>query len=65
MGKFNEIFAQGSQEDAHEFLAFLLDQIHEDLNRIKHKPYVENKLLSKWPTYVEAADAWLGYLSRN
>lgn len=27
-----------------EFLAFLLDGLHEDLNRIKHKPYVEVSL---------------------
>lgn len=26
-----------------EFLAFLLDGLHEDLNRIKHKPYIEEK----------------------
>ena len=28
-------FSQNTQEDAHEFLAFLLDIIHEDLNRVK------------------------------
>jgi len=50
LGKFNEIFASGTQEDAHEFIAYLLDQIHEDLNRIKKKPYVEIKTLTNWPT---------------
>lgn len=33
-------FAGGTQEDAHEFLAYLLDLIHEDLNRVKNKPQI-------------------------
>ena len=35
------------QQDAQEFLSVLLDQLHEDLNRISNKPYVE--LLEKQP----------------
>ena len=35
------------QEDSQEFLSVLLDQLHEDLNRISNKPYVE--LLEKQP----------------
>ncbi|KAJ2077682.1 hypothetical protein H4R24_004985 [Coemansia sp. RSA 988] len=30
-----------NQQDAHEFLAFFLDGMHEDLNRIVQKPYIE------------------------
>ena len=30
-------FASKSQQDTHEFLNFLLDGLHEDLNRIKRK----------------------------
>ena len=29
------------QQDAQEFLNFLLDALHEDANRIRKKPYVE------------------------
>ena len=29
------------QQDAQEFLSVLLDQLHEDLNRITDKPYIE------------------------
>ena len=32
----------GQQQDAHEFFVFLLDGLHEDLNRVVgKKPYVE------------------------
>ena len=31
------------QQDSQELMAFLLDGLHEDLNRIKRKPYVEMK----------------------
>eukprot|EP00957_Ditylum_brightwellii_P025793 1951066-Ditylum_brightwellii.AAC.1 len=34
-------FAGVSQHDAMEFLAYLLDGLHEDLNRVKNAPYVE------------------------
>lgn len=30
-----------SQHDSQEFLNFLLDNLHEDLNRVLKKPYVE------------------------
>ena len=31
------------QHDAQELLAFVLDGLHEDLNRVRVKPYVELK----------------------
>ena len=34
-------FAGRRQQDAQEFLSVLLDQLHEDLNRITDKPYIE------------------------
>ena len=34
-------FANFAQHDAHEFLSFLLDGLHEDLNRVRSKPYTE------------------------
>lgn len=42
LGMCNQMFAGYSQQDSQEFLTFLLDGLHEDLNRIKEKPYVEN-----------------------
>ena len=41
IGSCNSMFAGHMQQDSQEFLAFLLDGLHEDLNRIKNKPYVE------------------------
>lgn len=34
-------FEDGSQHDAQEFLAYLLDGLHEDLNRAKKMPVEE------------------------
>lgn len=36
-------FTDFQQHDSQEFLAFLLDGLHEDLNRVHAKPYVELK----------------------
>eukprot|EP01059_Diplonema_ambulator_P001743 TRINITY_DN11468_c0_g1_i4.p1 TRINITY_DN11468_c0_g1~~TRINITY_DN11468_c0_g1_i4.p1 ORF type:complete len:605 (+),score=62.55 TRINITY_DN11468_c0_g1_i4:187-1815(+) len=47
------------QQDSQEFLAFLLDALHEDVNRVTQKKYSEDK---KNDT---PASAWGGYLSRN
>jgi ubiquitin C-terminal hydrolase len=38
---FAEHFAGGGQQDAHELLSFVLDGLHEDLNRVVKKPYVQ------------------------
>ena len=39
--KFKSQFSTFRQQDAQEFLSLLLEQLHEDLNRISNKPYVE------------------------
>lgn len=36
------MFSGYGQQDSQEFLSFLVDGLHEDLNRILKKPYVEN-----------------------
>ena len=45
--KLKKQFDGYRQQDAQEFLSVLLDQLHEDLNRITDKPYIE--LLEKQP----------------
>ena len=39
--KLKKQFEGYRQQDAQEFLSVLLDQLHEDLNRITDKPYIE------------------------
>lgn len=41
IGRFAPQFSGYQQHDSQEFLAFLLDGLHEDTNRIKNKPYIE------------------------
>ncbi|TKX25444.1 ubiquitin carboxyl-terminal hydrolase-like protein 3 [Elsinoe australis] len=36
------MFSGYGQQDSQEFLSFLVDALHEDLNRIQKKPYLEN-----------------------
>jgi ubiquitin carboxyl-terminal hydrolase 4/11/15 len=42
LGKFGPQFGGYGQQDSQEFMSFLLDALHEDLNRIDKKPYIEN-----------------------
>ncbi|PIA94728.1 Ubiquitin carboxyl-terminal hydrolase 12 [Cercospora beticola] len=42
LGRHQPMFSGYGQQDSQEFLSFLVDAIHEDLNRIHKKPYVEN-----------------------
>ena len=48
-----------------ELLAFLLDGLHEDLNRVKNKPYIEYPDSNDRPDEEVAAEAWRNYKARN
>eukprot|EP00882_Tetradesmus_deserticola_P008738 GHRQ01009215.1.p1 GENE.GHRQ01009215.1~~GHRQ01009215.1.p1 ORF type:complete len:470 (+),score=231.36 GHRQ01009215.1:579-1988(+) len=41
IAQFAPQFSGYAQHDSQEFLAFLLDGLHEDINRIQQKPYIE------------------------
>lgn len=66
--RFAPQFSGYQQHDSQEFLAFLLDGLHEDLNRVLKKPYVEKP---DWEgggdkELVELAQkSWDGYMLRN
>ncbi|KAF8597077.1 cysteine proteinase [Ceratobasidium sp. AG-I] len=70
LGRFAPAFSGYQQHDTQEFLGFLLDGLHEDLNRVLKKPYVEKP---EWPEEgggleVEARlarETWGGYMKRN
>lgn len=42
IGSMQPMFSGYGQQDSQEFLSFLVDALHEDLNRIQKKPYNEN-----------------------
>ena len=44
VGRFAPQFSGYQQQDSHELLAFLLDGLHEDLNLVLKKPYVDMSL---------------------
>ena len=39
VGGINKRFRGYGQQDAHEFLRFLMDGLHEDLNRVHERPW--------------------------
>ncbi|KAL8526927.1 hypothetical protein ACS0TY_015974 [Phlomoides rotata] len=53
------------QHDSQELLSFLLDGLHEDLNRVKRKPYVQAKEEDDRPDEEVADEYWKNHLSRN
>ena len=63
---FVKQFAGFSQHDSHEMLAYMMDALHEDLNRVKEKPYFELKEKSNNETDEEASRRWWdSHLSRE
>ncbi|XP_076888951.1 ubiquitin carboxyl-terminal hydrolase 8-like [Bidens hawaiensis] len=54
-----------NQHDSQEFLAFLLDGLHEDLNRVKIKPYNEIKDVDGISDQEVADEHWRNHLARN
>jgi ubiquitin carboxyl-terminal hydrolase 8 len=65
LGTFSPQFSGYHQHDAQELLAFLLDGIHEDLNRVKERPYVEDKDCDGTRDEEDAIENWKNYLTRN
>jgi len=71
IGRFGPSFSGYGQQDTQEFLAFLLDGLHEDLNRIHKKPYVEkpdstDEMIGNPALIAELAQkCWDIYKARN
>ncbi|CAE8712455.1 unnamed protein product, partial [Polarella glacialis] len=67
------LFENGDQQDVHEFLAFCLDGLHEDLNRVQVQPpptteqelEEDEKRAAHRDEEVAAALAWLRHLERG
>ena len=45
-GKVYQAFNDFRQQDSQEFISYLLDILHEDLNKVNNKPYIQEKDLS-------------------
>ena len=61
IGRFAPNFSGYRQQDSQEVLAFLLDGLHEDLNRVRKKPYVErDELVGVTPEWEEVR-SWEGH----
>ncbi|XP_078423950.1 ubiquitin carboxyl-terminal hydrolase 15 isoform X2 [Cetorhinus maximus] len=65
VGRFAPQFSGYQQQDSQELLAFLLDGLHEDLNRIRKKPYIQLKDAEGRPDEVVAKEAWENHRKRN
>ncbi|XP_065195075.1 ubiquitin carboxyl-terminal hydrolase 4-like [Sycon ciliatum] len=65
VGRFAPQFSGFAQHDSQELLAFLLDGLHEDLNRIRKKPYVELSDSDGRNDEEVATEAWKAHLKRN
>ncbi len=47
-----------SQQDSHELLTYLLDTLHEDLNRVAEKPYIEMKEKFELESDLKGSRRW-------
>ncbi|KAI9090730.1 hypothetical protein K1719_028583 [Acacia pycnantha] len=65
LANFAPQFSGYNQHDSQELLAFLLDGLHEDLNRVKRKPYHEVKDEDGRPDEEVAEEYWHNHLARN
>ncbi|CAM9505947.1 unnamed protein product, partial [Ectocarpus sp. 12 AP-2014] len=65
VSQYAPMFAGYQQHDASELMSFLLDGIHEDLNRVHKKPYMETVDSAGRADRVVAEESWRRYLMRN
>ncbi|KAE8710711.1 Ubiquitin carboxyl-terminal hydrolase 9 [Hibiscus syriacus] len=65
LSRFAPQFGGYNQHDSQELLAFLLDGLHEDLNRVKQKPYIEMKDSDGRPDEEVSVECWRNHKARN
>ncbi|CAK9170340.1 unnamed protein product [Ilex paraguariensis] len=65
LARFAPQFSGYNQHDSQELLAFLLDGLHEDLNHVKQKPYIETKDHDGRPDEEMADECWRNHQARN
>lgn len=66
IAQFAPRFAGCLQHDSQEFLTYLLDALHEDLNRVRKAPYVEMPDVTNVDNMaIASAEAWDAHKKRN
>jgi ubiquitin carboxyl-terminal hydrolase 4/11/15 len=65
IGSFAPRFSGYEQHDSQEFLSFVLDGLHEDLNRVRAKPYTKAVEVNSRPDSEVAEESWKCHLLRN
>lgn len=66
VGRYSPMFSGYMQQDSQEFVAWLLDALHEDVNRIHNKPYTEKpELKAGQPLDELASECWAQHQRRN
>jgi len=65
IGKFAPQFSGYSQQDSQELLSYMLDGLHEDLNRITKKPFVEDIEYKNQKDEELSLESWNNYMKRN
>ena len=67
LGLCSEKYEGNEQEDAHEFLNYLLDMLHEDLNKVKNKPKdnIINLNITNKSDEDKSIYEWNNFLKRN
>lgn len=61
----NPQFRGYNHQDSQEFLNYFLDKLHEDLNRVRTKPYVEDLESDGRPDEIISRISWENYQKRN
>ena len=71
IGIIDERYSGTDQQDTHEFMTFLIDSIHEDLNKVINKPIINrkdsdiNNYYSKEFEEQKSIIEWNNFLKRN
>lgn len=65
IGKFAPQFSGYAQHDSQELIAYLLDGLHEDLNRVKKKPLTKQVESNGRKDEIVAQEAWKVHKMRN
>ncbi|GAU93550.1 hypothetical protein RvY_05476 [Ramazzottius varieornatus] len=64
LSRFTSLF-NGAQQDAQESLQYIVDCLHEDLNRVKKKPYFQEDENDKRDDETASREAWERYIARD